>query len=285
MEGLITIIGKEPGPKVVICAITHGDEIAGLKAHDFLEAHFKNHPLKKGSLHLLRGNLEAHKKNQRFLSHDLNRLFKNDYGPEIDQNSYDYQRAQELKPFFADTDYVLDIHSTSSPSVAFSIFPYTKEAYEDYRLKLPVRYSSDGWESILQGTIMHWVEEHGGESVGIECGQHNDPKAGDIAIEAAKAFLQGLDLTEFEDFTPSQPEAHLSMRECIPVGHHETYRYVRPFESFDPLKPGELIAQDESREYRAPDEEDLLIVMPGSEASIHKKLNNDAYFLAKKTSL
>lgn len=285
MEGLTTIVGLEPGPTVVICAITHGDEMAGLKAHEFLLEHFKTHELKKGTLHLLKGNLEASKINQRYVTHDLNRMFKDNYGEEIDRDSYEYHRAQELKPFFANADYVLDIHSTSSPSVPFSIFPYSKETYDTYRLHLPVHYSTDGWDTLLTGTILHWVEEKGGESVAIECGQHEQPEAGIIAIEASQSFLQGLGLAEFEGFTPQPPMAHLHMLECVPVSHHETYCYTRTFESFGALEPGELIARDELREYRAPEEADLILVMPGSEQSIQKKLNHDAYFLAKKILL
>ena len=48
---------------------------------------------------------------RRYVKHNLNRLFRDNYGPEIDKTSYEFGRAQELKPVLQDCDYFFDFHS------------------------------------------------------------------------------------------------------------------------------------------------------------------------------
>ena len=112
IPGVVRITSDAAGPRVVMFSGVHGDEISGIHAVEklFFDFFTGTRVLRKGSLTLARANAQAFAAERRYVKHNLNRLFRDEYGPEIDRDSYEYRRAQELKTLLRDCDYFLDLH-------------------------------------------------------------------------------------------------------------------------------------------------------------------------------
>jgi predicted deacylase len=192
------------GPTVAVIAITHGDEIAGLQAYEFLRQHYHEQKPHKGRVVLIKENVRAFILGRRCVTHDMNRIYFPDGDERVTDEmctSEDYQRAQEMKPVLEGLDYAFAIHSTSKPSTPFSIMepvdPNTASKYRDILRKIPVDFYSYGWKPFVAGATNGWVDDHGGVGVAVECGEHTNPNAGDIAVRSAKIFLQHLGVDDF----------------------------------------------------------------------------------------
>ena len=77
--------------------------------------------MSRGSLTLARANEQAIAAERRYVKHNMNRMFREDYGSEIDKNSYEFRRTQELKTVLERCDYFLDFHSAPIADVPFLV--------------------------------------------------------------------------------------------------------------------------------------------------------------------
>ena len=111
-----------PGPHVMVNALTHGNEICGAWALDWL---FRQGARpSRGKLTLSFANVEAFDRfdpadpfASRYVEEDFNRLWT----PEVlnsARDSYELRRARAFAPIVAEVDYLLDIHSMHLPSPA-----------------------------------------------------------------------------------------------------------------------------------------------------------------------
>src|SRR3954447_5988734 len=107
IRGVVRIVANQKGPRTILFSGIHGDEVSGVHATDKLLFDFLGgtRGLERGTLILARGNEMALHAERRYLKHNLNRLFRLNYGPEIDTSSYEFRRAQELKPLLQNCDY------------------------------------------------------------------------------------------------------------------------------------------------------------------------------------
>jgi succinylglutamate desuccinylase len=87
IQGAVRIIAEKKGPHVVMFAGVHGDEVSGVHAIEKLLFDFfgGKRELIQGSLTLARVNEHALSAERRYVKHNMNRLFRDDYGPEIDR--------------------------------------------------------------------------------------------------------------------------------------------------------------------------------------------------------
>ena len=108
----VRIAGRSAGPRVVMFSGVHGDEVSGIHALEklFFDLYAGTRVLLRGSLMLVRANEYAMAQERRYVKHNLNRMFREDYGPEIDRSSYEFVRVQELKPLLKNCDYFFDFH-------------------------------------------------------------------------------------------------------------------------------------------------------------------------------
>jgi len=120
VPGFTSFSGPEPGPHVVLLALTHGNEIAGAIALDRLLAS----PLhvQRGRLTLGFVNLAAYARFDpdqptvsRFVDEDMNRL----WDPVVlngSRRSVELARAREIREVVESADLLLDLHSMLWPS-------------------------------------------------------------------------------------------------------------------------------------------------------------------------
>ncbi|MGS0755583.1 hypothetical protein ACVBEH_13395 [Roseateles sp. GG27B] len=105
-----------PGPTVMVQALTHGNELCGALALDWL---FRQGPVQPlvGRLILSFANVQAYQRfdaadpsDSRYVDEDLNRVWADAvlFGP---GDSTELRRARQLQPFVDSADFLLDIHS------------------------------------------------------------------------------------------------------------------------------------------------------------------------------
>lgn len=270
----INYTGLAKGPRLIITGAVHGNETCGTKAiRRVMEE------IDSGSLMVRAGSVTfvpvtnplAYQLNQRSGERNLNRnLF-----PKDEPQDFEDQIANWLCPLLAQHDVLLDLHSFNARSQPFvmvgprnnagTLQPF-KHAEKERALarRLGVARFVDGWmatygqgvqrrmrgsdaaqlETVLRygvGTT-EFMRTTGGYALTLECGQHADPAAPDVAYRAIMntlAFLKVIDAPEPEPIALDQMES-LSM-----VAVHDRLdagdQFSKVWASFDPVSQGDLI--------------------------------------------
>jgi len=275
----------QPGPHVLINALTHGNEICGMvAATHLLDTGVRP---KIGTLTVSFAHVEAynafdperpHENRQIVLN--LNRVWSDESldGPD---DSPELRRARELRPVVAAADHILDIHSTSQDVVPFWVYPaYDRNATVALAIGLPsvhlVMPSGLGSGTPLIQHGLHAGPDAPGAAMVVECGQHFKQSAADLATEVTMRFLAHFGLV---DKDPATPEAEAQRRFELLQTHviqSEDFRFVRPLVGFETFAKGELIATNGPDEIRAPCDE-CTIFMPAQRAIVGR----EAVYLTK----
>jgi predicted deacylase len=185
-----------PGRNVMLQALTHGNEICGAIALDYLLR--ERVTPAAGKLTLAFANVAAYARfdfddpdGSRFIDEDYNRVWADDalFGP---RDSAELRRARELRPFVDAADLLLDLHSMHEPCRPIMVCGTSeKSAAFARRLGVPGDLLLD------TGTRRLRMIERGGfgdpasprTAVLIECGQHWEKSAVEVAIDTVLRFL------------------------------------------------------------------------------------------------
>ena len=257
----------QPGPHVLVNALTHGNEICGVAAVRYLLDQGIR-PL-AGTLTVSFANVAAYEAfdiaqpyQNRQLAHNLNRIWSPEW---LDGtlHSPELARARELAPVVAAADYILDIHSTRAPVVPFWVYPEfdrnadlaTKVGAPLVHLTMPV--------GTAPGTALTSYGQHGrhdgrGSALVVECGQHFSQTASDLAVDVTLRFLSRLGVIQVRASEPMQA-AEFAVAQArrfrlldAKIVKTDSFRFARPFIGFETLDEGELIATDGDEEIRSP---------------------------------
>ncbi|WIT13008.1 succinylglutamate desuccinylase/aspartoacylase family protein [Paucibacter sediminis] len=191
-----------PGPTVMVQALTHGNELCGALALDWLFQQGMGRSLQplQGRLILSFANVAAFERfdpadpnASRCVDEDLNRVWADAvlFGP---RDSLELRRARQLQPFVDAADYLFDIHSMQDacrPLMVCGLLD--KGADFACRLGMPGDLLIDtGHPSGLR------MRDRGGfgdpasarNALLIECGQHWERSAVEVAIDGLLRFLR-----------------------------------------------------------------------------------------------
>jgi predicted deacylase len=266
--------GQQPGSRLIVTGAVHGNETCGTKAiRRVLQQ------LEDGMLTVRRGSVTfvpvtnplAFVKGKRAGERNLNRnLF-----PHPDPQDFEDRVANWLCPLLAQHDVLLDLHSFNAAGEPFvmvgprnnngSLEPFQHEAQERaLARRLGVRRFVDGWlrtygagvqrriadSSALQTVLRYgvgtteYMRSVGAYALTLECGQHEDPQAQEVAYRAIMntlAFLGMIDAPPPEPVAPERMEA-LSMVAVYDKQHADD-TFSRNWSSFDPVRQGEEIGR------------------------------------------
>ena len=287
----------ERGPRLIVLGAVHGNETCGTQGIRRVAAE-----LAAGSLAVARGSLTlvpianpvAYARGQREGERNLNRDFREVISPE----SAEDRIANHLAPMLAAHDVLLDLHSFAAQGEAFvfigpqdnadELEPFAKAAQEEaLATVLGPRRIVHGWMSAFAAGVAarrggavtgsaindsvaygvgttEFMRSRGGCAVTLECGNHADPGAPEIAYRAIHHALAHLGLV-----TGAAP-ASSGAKEVIELHQVHDRRdpadsFARTWRSFDRLRRGETIAQRANGEIlTAP--EDGYVVFPNPNA-------------------
>ncbi len=267
---------RAPGSTVMVQALTHGNELCGAIA---LDALLRDPPkLRRGTLIVSFANVAAYERfdpaqpnRSRCVDEDLNRVWADEVldGP---RNSAELRRARELRPFVDAADLLLDIHSMTEPCRPLMVCgTLDKNAAYARELGMPADLLIDtGHPAGLR------MVERGGfgdadspkKALLIECGQHWERAAADVAHDALMRFLAltglvdaGWALARTRLELPAQQRV-VRVTQAI-VARSAAFEFLVPLDSLGTIaKAGTPIARDGDHIWLAP-YDGTVLVMPG----------------------
>jgi predicted deacylase len=280
-----------PGPVVMVQALTHGNELCGAIALQWL---FQQ-PLAplKGSLVLAFANVAAFERfdpaaphASRCVDEDLNRVWADDvlFGP---RNSVELRRARELQPFVDAADLLLDIHSMSEPCRPLMVCgTQDKNAAYARQLGTPADLLIDtghpaGLRMVERGGFGDPASPR--KALLVECGQHWERSATDVAIDTVVRFLH---LTGMVDAVwaaartrlPLPTEQRLVRVTEAVVAQSSGFRFLVPTDGLGVVpQAGTPIAEDSGHVWHSP-YDDCVLVMP---STAHAKPGNTVVRLGR----
>ncbi len=263
------------GSRLIVLGAVHGNETCGTKGIQRVAGEFA-----AGALTLARGSLTlvpianpvAYARGHREGDRNLNRDFRESVSPETAEDRI----ANHLAPLLAAHEVLLDLHSFSSQGEAFvfigppdnsaELEPFAKAAQEEALAAiLGPRRIVHGWmqafaagvaarkgagvagsainDSVAYGVgTTEFMRARGGCAVTLECGNHADPQAPEVAYQAIHRTLAHLGLID------RPAPASTGTKEVIEL--HEVHdrraaadTFAQPWRSFDRLQKGQVIGQ------------------------------------------
>lgn len=259
----VCFTGLRPGPKLLVTGAVHGNEICGPQA---IARAIED--CRSGRLAIARGhvtfvpvvNAKAYRQRTREGDRNLNRDLRERENPSSNEDLVGNVLCRLLRAH----DVLLDIHSFRSRGEPFvfvgpsnndgPIEPFRlAEPERDLARRLGPRLAMFGWlptyaraaaarngnpaEGI--GTT-EYLRSRGGYGVTLECGQHNDPQAADVAYDAIVRALSHLRL--IEGAPPSITVDRAIEIVDVVLCHSPDDRLVREWRTGDPVRAGETVA-------------------------------------------
>ncbi|MBU0826946.1 MAG: succinylglutamate desuccinylase/aspartoacylase family protein [Gammaproteobacteria bacterium] len=269
-----------PGRHVMVSALVHGNELCGAWAlKGLLEAGVRP---ERGTLTLAFCNLDAFDRfdpqnhdASRFTDEDLNRQWLDARIEAADTN--ERRRAAALRPFVAQADWLLDIHSMHEPSAPLLLTGMQPPNLELARaMRSPEHIVVDAGHK--DGVRMRdygrfgLTDETGGDtrSLLVECGFHGDPASRAVAQDQCVRFIEqsgALSAAALAQQLPGwrQPDAprQWALEVTGPVvATSSAFRFVAPYTGLEMFeKAGTVIGDNDGVPVTTPYDH-CVLVMP-----------------------
>ena len=277
IEYVTTFEAKEPGPHVVVTALTHGNEICGAIALDRLfRAEVRP---RRGRLSLAFNNVAAYHEfdprypiASRYVDEDFNRLWSPATldGP---RQSVELERARALRPIVDAADFLLDLHSmqhATAPLMLAGVLPRSRELAR--RVGIPELIMCDAGHAA--GPRMRDYGGFGDPSSSktallIEAGQHWERRAAEVASDVMLRFLIALGTVTRDDvaslggpdFDAHPRQRTIEVTEAVTISS-DRFDFAGDFRGLEVLpQKGMLIGRDDGREVRTP-YDNCVLIMP-----------------------
>lgn len=272
-----TFAAAAPGPHVVVAALTHGNEICGAIVLDRLfRATIRP---RRGKLTLAFDNVAAYHEfdprmpiASRYIDEDFNRL----WAPatlDSPRQSAELARARALRPVIDAADYLLDLHSMqhrTAPLMLAGLLDKSRALAR--RVGIPELIMCDAGHAA--GPRMR---DYGGfgdpaspkTALLIECGQHWERRAAEVANDVTLRFLIALGAVTRDDvaalggpdFATTPHQRVIEVTEAVTISG-ERFDFVETYRGLEVIpKKGTVIAHDGAREVRTP-YDDCVLIMP-----------------------
>lgn len=292
----LTYHGLAPGPRLLVLGAVHGNETCGSRAITQLIEE-----LDSGALVLERGSVTlvpvtnplAYQLGQRTGERNLNR----NMAPSAIPQDFEDRIANLLCPLLESHDALLDLHSFHTGGAPFvmvgphnnrgALEPFAR-AEEEMLLALhtgPHRIL-EGWlDTYARGVnrragasastlvsnpnygvgTTEYMRARGGYGVTLECGQHDDPQAVNVARHAMLQTLALLGLCALP-LAPVQANREILRLVDVTDRAHADDRFSREWRSFDTVTAGEVIGvRQDGEAVKAPADGFVVFPNPGAE--------------------
>lgn len=311
-----TFHGLAPGPKLLVLGAVHGNEVCGAKAIAQLLQDIDNGQLsiERGTATFVPvTNPLAYQLKQRIGDRNLNR----NMAPSAIPQDFEDRIANVLCPLLDAHEVLLDLHSFhtgGSPFVMIgpqnnsgALEPFNKAAEEmqlarctgaprivegwldtyargvQRRASAPPSAGSMRAQTLVAnpnygvGTT-EYMRSRGGYGVTLECGQHDDPQAVQVARHAILQTLALLGMVS-QPLETSTAEREILRLVDVTDREHAGDSFTREWRSFDAVKAGEVIGTRYSgAEVKAP--HDGFVVFPNPRA----EPGQEWFYMAKRRS-
>ncbi|MBY0237136.1 MAG: succinylglutamate desuccinylase/aspartoacylase family protein [Burkholderiaceae bacterium] len=271
--------GLKAGPRLLVSAAVHGNEVCGVQAIEAVMAELDSGRLTllRGTLTLVPiVNPLAHALGRREGERNLNRNLR----PPVIAQDFEDRIAARLCPLLASHDVLLDLHSFQGQGQPFVMLgprdnqgelePFAWAAQEaamaaclgparivegwlsTYALGLQRRAAKGSDGSRAQALVQdphygvgttEYMRSQGGYGLTLECGQHQDrgaPEVARLAILRTLVLLGMIDPAAVEPHRPASAPELLQLYEVIDREHADD-SFEREWASFDAMEQGQRI--------------------------------------------
>ena len=254
-----------PGPSLLVLGAVHGNEVCGAHAiaRTMDALHDGRLVLARGRLTLLPvANPRAFAQRTREGERNLNRRFV----PVSEPQDYEDRITRQLAPLLAAHDALLDLHSFHTPGQPFAMVgprnnsgtrePFARAAEEMALARaLGAPQVVEGWLEVYDRAARargetpdnegigtnEYMRSQGGYAVTLECGQHDDPLAIDVAQQALHGALRHLGLAEVS--APPRFAGRAARLRNVVLRDSPGDALAQDWHSFDPVRAGDTIAR------------------------------------------
>src|SRR5574340_1011394 len=267
----VTFTGQSAGARLIVLGAVHGNETCGTQAIRRVIAEIES-----GQLGIVAGSVTfvpvtnplAYVRHQRMGDRNLNRNLV----PTATPVEFEDRIANWLCPLLAQHDALLDLHSFHTQGEPFIMLgpqdnngmlePFARAAEETaLALSLGVHRFVEGWIDTYAAGVARrlaagasareadvpygvgtteYLRAQGGIALTLECGQHDDPAAPEVAYRAIHNALAHLELTAAPRPAAVTDTEALRLYQVVDRGHADD-RFVRNWASFDRVRAGEII--------------------------------------------
>lgn len=238
-------------PVVAVTAATHGDEELGVKIISDLKNRLH---LRGGTVRLIVANPPALMRGVRFITEDLNRGYPGN--PEVRGEAGIAARVLEL---VADSDFTIDLHTTSSPTESFAILGEKGKE----RLELGEK---TGIQKIVLIEGKRAMVEFVKCGIGIELGLHNSKYAYEQGMQAAQRVLRSLDIVEKQGNQGRVDHQYYQVFGSVPRTSLFPIHIADSIKNFSPVTKGQVIAKTDSDKAAIIAEENFYSIFVGERA-------------------
>lgn len=295
-----TQVASTTRPTVTFFVGMHGNEPSSVYAvQRVLEGLRSLQPQMTGDVICLAGNLPALESNQRFIWHDLNRIWTHSNVDrarhpelELDRDSVELTQQREMlqyiDPLLASPPgplYFIDLHTTSAPSIPFIVL---NDQMANRRFALKFKLPAVlGLEEHIVGPLLSYLNETGHVSIAFEAGQHTDVRS----IDCHESFcwltlvhagvLDSALVPNYQQHVERLRDAAKNLRDMFEVIYRhavepdDEFQMLPGFENFQRVRKGQVVARDRHGEIRAP--RNGRIFMP-----LYQPAGSDGFFLVRR---
>jgi predicted deacylase len=274
IEYVSTFDSGKAGPHLMLAALTHGNELCGAIALDWLLRQ-QVLPL-AGRLTLAFMNVAAYARFERndprasrCVDEDFNRVWSKEV-LEGARDSVELRRARELRPLIDSVDALLDLHSMQHATPPLMICGMTRKARElALRLGTPAHLVCDAGHAAGRR-----MRDYGAfadsaspkNALLIECGQHWERASVTVAIDAVLRFLLHFGAIERNFVAPHLvplPAAQrvVEVTQAVTIASDE-FRFAAPYVGMEVIaRAGTVIGHDGGQPVATP-YDNCVLVMP-----------------------
>jgi len=264
-----------PGPHVTVQALTHGNEVCGAIALDWL-LRSDCRPT-RGTLTLIFANAAAYQTFDasdpfaaRCLDEDFNRLWDREV-LESPRASRELRRARELRPCYDATDYLLDLHSMTDACPALALAGRQRKGVAlAHALGMPEFVVIDSGHQAcrrLRDYAQFDDPSDARNALLVECGQHWEAAAPIIAQQVMLRFLRHFDMVEAAflrahlDHGELPPQRTIAVTDVVTI-ETDAFAFTGPVGGMMTIgSAGTVLARDGDREIMTP-YDDCVLIMP-----------------------
>ncbi|MEW6119977.1 MAG: succinylglutamate desuccinylase/aspartoacylase family protein [Pseudomonadota bacterium] len=268
----IVFEGLRDGPRLIVLGAVHGNETCGTQAIRRVVG-----DIESGRLGIVAGSVTfvpvtnplAYVRHRRTGDRNLNR----NLAPTDTPVEFEDRIANWLCPLLVRHDALLDLHSFHTAGEPFvmlgpenntgALEPFARAEEETaLAVRLGVHRFVDGWLDTYAAGVARrtaagvstsgsdarygigtteYMRAHGGIALTLECGQHDDPVAPEVAYRAIRNALAHLGLSGDSAPMPVDRTEALRLYQVIDRMHPDD-AFSRPWASFDRLQAGDLIS-------------------------------------------
>jgi predicted deacylase len=275
VDYVTTFESGAPGPHLMVNALMHGNELCG--AHALVALMERRVRPRRGRLTLSFANVEAYLRyderdpvSSRFIDEDLNRVWSA-ARLERPPRTREAARARALRPVIDQVDYLLDLHSMTSPSPPLMLCGETDKGRRLARaIGFPAHVVADAGHAAgarLRDYGPFADPESAKTALLIECGQHGDAASAEVALEMTVRFLDHFELIDGTDLAPYDaapaPEGQrfVEVSEAVTV-ESDDFTFARDFRNLEVIEAaGTAIGNDGGKAVETP-YDDCVLVMP-----------------------